>query len=193
MAQLSLFSTDNSAPSVDDLSGMLAAPGQSQHVADGARISAVVAERWRAEALQAGITGAGISAEVTVSTEGSPLVRTVATPALAALHRRWSAGAVKSVPAGWQPTPWALRLWVLTAGRRDGDHYVLGLDVHAPDTHGLLADALIRAGIAPTLVGSRGATPGLRVTGKRRLSRLLETVGQPPVGGAGEWPTSGIR
>ena len=66
----------------------------------------------------------------------------------------------------------------------------LGLDPHAPDTHSPLASALMRVGIAPTLIGTRGARPALRISGRRRLSRLVENVGEAPDGpeAAAAWP-----
>jgi len=69
---------------------------------------------------------------------------------------------------------------ILAAGSPEADRYLLGLDPHAPDTHSPLASALMRIGIAPTLIGTRGARPALRIGGRRRLSRLVENVGEPP-------------
>ena len=45
-----------------------------------------------------------------------------------------------------------------------------------------LASALMRAGIAPTLIGTRGAHPALRIGGRRRLCRLVENIGEAPDG-----------
>ncbi len=61
---------------------------------------------------------------------------------------------------------------------------------HAPDSHGSLATAVMRAGIAPTLVGTRSSSPALRIAGKRRLTRLIESVGEAPdiPGAALQWP-----
>jgi hypothetical protein len=92
----------------------------------------------------------------------------------------WTRGAVKTVPPLWLPGPRELRAWILAAGSPDADRYLLGLDPHAPDTHSPLASALMRVGIAPTLIGTRGARPALRISGRRRLSRLVENVGEPP-------------
>ncbi|MFT3660899.1 MAG: hypothetical protein QM809_05740 [Gordonia sp. (in: high G+C Gram-positive bacteria)] len=191
MSQFSLFSAETEDPAINDMAGLLAAPGQSLHTPFGARISVVVADRWRAEAICAEIVPTGIEAEVTESEEGSPLARTEANPRLTALHRRWSAGAVKTVPEQWTPSPRSLRLWVLAAGRPEGPHYVLDLDPHAPDTHAPLSTALIRVGIAPTLVGAKGRQPSLRITGRRRQARLLEMIGVPPEDPAAvaEWPS----
>ena len=57
------------------------------------------------------------------------------------------------------------------AGSPEADRYLLGLDPHAPDTHSPLASALMRVGIAPTLIGTRGAASGA----------------------ADQWPTTGYR
>lgn len=188
---MSLFSAETDDAAIDDLAGLLAAQGQSVHTQVGARVSAVVADLWRAQAICRGIRDTGLDAEVGESEEGSPLARSEANPRLTALHRRWSSGAVKAVPEGWTPSPRALRLWVLAAGRPEGIHYVLGLDPHAPDTHAPLATSLMRIGIAPTLVGVNGRQPALRVTGRKRRTRLLETVGAPPLdpGAQAAWPT----
>ena len=102
----------------------------------------------------------------------------------------WTRGAVKTVPAHWLPGPRELRAWTLAAGYPEADRYLLGLDPHAPDTHSPLASALMRVGIAPTLIGTRGARPALRISGRRRLSRLVENVGEPPgdVEAFSQWP-----
>lgn len=188
---MSLFSAETDDAAIDDLAGLLATHGQSVHTQIGARISVVVPELWRAQAICRDITAIGIAAEVSESEEGSPLARSEANPRLTALHRRWSSGAVKSVPDGWTPSPRALRLWVLAAGRPEGIHYVLGLDPHAPDTHAPLATSLMRVGMAPTLVGAQGRQPALRITGRKRRTRLLETVGAPPQDPTARaaWPT----
>lgn len=190
MAQLAFFSAEIDEPAIDDLTGLLAAHGQSSVSDAGSRISIVVGDPWRAEAIVEAIRQCGLVAELTASDEGTPLARTEATPRLTALHRAWSRGAVKAMPATWVPTGRALRMWVLASGRRDGDRYLLGLDPHAPESHAPLATALMRAGIAPTLVGTRTHSHALRIAGRRRLARLLEYVGEPPeyADAASAWP-----
>ncbi|QUD82049.1 hypothetical protein J8M97_20265 [Gordonia polyisoprenivorans] len=197
MGQLAFFSAETDEPAIDDLAGLLAGPGQSAPVYAGAdpigtRVSVIVAERWRADAIVAQVRTVGLDAEVITSDEGNPLARTAPSPRLDELHRRWSTGAVKTMPTAWVPTPHALRFWVLAAGRTDPTgQYVLGLDAHCPDSHPVLATALMRVGIAPTLVGNRIGAPALRV-GRRRLARLAEYVGPPPPGAtAREWPGAG--
>lgn len=190
VSQLSFFSAESVPPAVADLTGVLAAAGQLVTVGDGARLSVVVDAVWRAAALADMIVAVGVQAEITRTEEDTPLVRTAVDVRLRPLAAQWTRGAVKTVPMGWLPGPRELRAWTLAAGVPDADRYLLGLDPHAPDTHSPLASALMRIGIAPTLIGTRGARPALRVSGRRRLSRLVETVGDPPDGeeAVAAWP-----
>lgn len=180
MSQLSFFSAESVPPAVADLTGVLAAAGQVVTVGGGARLSVVVEEIWRAHALADMITDAGLEAEITRTDEGHPLVRTAVDVRLVRIAAEWTRGAVKTVPPQWLPGPRELRAWTLAAGSPEADRYLLGLDPHAPDTHSPLASALMRVGIAPTLIGTRGSRPALRISGRRRLSRLVENVGEPP-------------
>ncbi|WP_099024827.1 hypothetical protein [Mycolicibacterium palauense] len=191
MSQLSFFSAESVPPAVTDLTGLLAASGQVVTVGpDRARLSVVVDEPWRATAIAEMMTEAGLDPEVTRTEENTPLVRARPDPRLAPVAAAWTRGAVKTVPHEWVPGPRELRAWTLAAGYPDADRYLLGLDPHAPDTHSPLASALMRVGIAPTLIGTRGARPALRIGGRRRLSRLVENVGEPPPGADAfsKWP-----
>jgi hypothetical protein len=181
VSQLSFFTAESVPPAVTDLSGVLAAAGQIVLVGAGARLSVVVDQLWRASALAEMIFETGLVPEIARTDEGSPLVRTEVNPLLVEIATDWTRGAVKTVPVRWLPGPRELRAWTLAAGSLEGDHYLLGLDPHAPDTHSPLASALMRVGIAPTLIGTRGGRPALRISGRRRLSRLVENVGEPPV------------
>jgi hypothetical protein len=188
VSQLSFFSAESVPPAVSDLTGLLAAPGQVVVVGGEPRLSVVVDQLWRAEALAEMISEAGLEPEITRTDENHPLVRTaintrhaaVANTRLAAIAAEWTRGAVKTVPAAWLPGSRELRAWTLASGSFEPNGYLLGLDPHAPDTHAALASALMRVGIAPTLIGTRGSHPALRITGRRRLSRLVENVGDPP-------------
>jgi len=182
VGQLSFFSAESVPPAVTDLSGLLAGTGQVVTANSAARVSVVVAQSWRARAIAGFVEECGLAAEIVQSQEGHPLVRTETVLDLAPLASQWTKGAVKSVPHGWVPGPRELRIWALADGygENDGERFVLGLDPHAPETHTPLSLALIRAGIAPTLIGTRGASPGLRITGRRRLTRLAENIGSPP-------------
>lgn len=190
VSQLSFFSAESVPPAVADLTGVLAAAGQVVIVGDGARLSVVVDELWRAAALADMMTAAGLKAEITRTDEETPLVRTAIDPRLLGIAAEWTRGAVKTVPNQWLPGPRELRAWTLAAGSPEADRYLLGLDPHAPDTHSPLASALMRVGIAPTLIGTRGARPALRISGRRRLLRLVENVGEPPDGveALAAWP-----
>jgi hypothetical protein len=194
VSQLSFFSAESVPPAVTDLTGILAAPGQAVLVGSGsdvaARLSVVVDAVWRAQALAEMITEAGVESEIARTDENTPLVRTAVDARLVRIASDWTRGAVKTVPPQWLPGPRELRAWTLAAGTPEGDRYLLGLDPHAPDTHSSLASALMRVGIAPTLIGTRGARPALRISGRRRLSRLVENVGEPPgdVDAFTQWP-----
>ncbi|HYB34643.1 MAG TPA: hypothetical protein VEF72_01780 [Mycobacterium sp.] len=196
MSQLSFFSAESVPPAIADLTGVLAAAGQIVLIGGGARLSVVVDQLWRASALAEMINEAGLEPEITYTDEDSPLVRTAVDPRLSAIAAEWTRGAVKTVPPLWLPGPRELRAWTLAAGTPEADHYLLSLDPHAPDTHSPLASALMRVGIAPTLIGTRGARPALRITGRRRLSRLVENVGEPPdaAEASSQWPhVLGVR
>ena len=194
MSQLSFFSAESVPPAVADLTGILAAPGQVLLMGaagkPGARLSVVVDALWRAEALAEMVADAGLEPEIARTDENSPLVRTAVDPRLVPLAAEWTRGAVKTVPPQWLPGPRELRAWALAAGTPEADRYLLGLDPHAPDTHPVLASAMMRVGIAPTLIGTRGSRPALRISGRRRLSRLVENVGEPPAvaGALAQWP-----
>jgi hypothetical protein len=190
VSQLSFFSAESVPPAVADLTGMLAAAGQVVMVGGGARLSVVVEELWRARALAEMMTEAGLDAEITRTEEDTPLVRTSVDVRLVGIANDWTRGAVKTVPPQWLPGPRELRAWTLAAGVPEADRYLLGLDPHAPDTHSPLASALMRVGIAPTLIGTRGSRPALRISGRRRLSRLVENVGEPPddIEALSAWP-----
>jgi hypothetical protein len=194
VSQLSFFSAESVPPAVADLTGLLAAPGQVvlSGAAGGqaARLSIVVDRPWRAEALAAMIDEVGLTSEIARTDENNPLVRTAPDSRLVAIAADWTRGAVKTVPPQWLPGPRELRAWTLASGTPEDDRYLLGLDPHAPDTHTALASAMMRVGIAPTLIGTRGARPALRISGRRRLSRLVENVGEPPDGAEAlsQWP-----
>jgi hypothetical protein len=190
VSQLSFFSAESVPPAVADLTGVLAAAGQVVLVNHGAWLSVVVDRPWRAAAIAEMMLDAGLDPEITRTDEDNPLVRTSVDPRLVDIANEWTRGAVKTVPRQWLPGPRELRAWVLAAGAPEADRYVLGLDPHAPDTHSPLASAMMRVGIAPTLIGTRGPRPALRISGRRRLSRLVENVGEAPedTEALSQWP-----
>jgi hypothetical protein len=189
--QPSLFSAQASTASLDDLSGLLCAPGQVHGFGRGtaARVSAVVAEQWRATEIVRVCTERALPAEQG-RTGDRHWVRTAFAASLLPLATRWTCGAVKAVPPGWQLDGASLRLWVLAAGTSEGRSYLLGVDPHAPNTHGPLTAALAVVGLAATLLGPRTGGPALRVSGRRRIARLAELVGEAPPDTPTElWPS----
>jgi len=189
--QLSFYSVDARPPLVSDLAGLLCGCGQMVRFGQGgaARLSVLVADRWRAVALAAECAERGVAVEVSTSEQGHPVLRTAFRSDLASLAAAWTRGAVKAVPAGLALDGPVLRFWALAAGWSDGRGYLLGLDPHAPDTHQPLAGALARAGLTPVLLGERGGSPAVRITGRRRLGRLAELVGvRPDLAPPDAWP-----
>jgi hypothetical protein len=126
-----------------------------------------------------------VAVQAVVTESGATALRTAFRCDLADLARAWTRGAVKAVPSEWQLDGPALRLWALTAGAPDGrGGYLLGLDPHATHTHQALVAAATRAGLPPARVAG-----ALRISGTRRVARLVELVGPAPDRmPAGTWP-----
>jgi hypothetical protein len=189
VSQLSLFSADARPPSVSDLAGLLCGPGQIVRfgAGDQARLSIVLPDPARAPALASACAATGITMGTVQTESGATALRSAFRCDLVGLARAWTNGAVKTVPVGWQLDGPALRLWALAAGRPDDrGGYLLALDPHAPDTHLALVAAATRAGIPPARVG-RGTA--LRISGTRRVQRLVELVGPvPPRADGADWP-----
>lgn len=189
VSQLSLFSADARPPRVSDLAGLLCGPGQIVRfgAGDQARLSIVLADPARAPALAAASAATGIRMEAVQTEGGATALRSAFRCDLVGLARAWTRGSVKTVPPGWQLDGPALRLWALATGRPDErGGYLLSLDPHAPETHLALVAAATRVGIPPARVG-RG--PALRISGTRRVQRLVELVGPvPPRADTAHWP-----
>ena len=109
MSQLSFFTAESVPPAVADLSGVLAASGQIVLVGgpdvQGARLSVVVDQFWRASALAEMIRETALVPEITRTDEDNPLVRTAVDPSLITIAAEWTRGAVKTVPPRWLPGP----------------------------------------------------------------------------------------
>lgn len=180
MLQLSLFSAEARPAGIADLAGVLCGPGQIVRFGKGdqARVSVVLADPARAAAVTAAFAAVGVAAQAVVAENGATAVRTAFRCDLVGLAKEWTRGAVKHVPTGWDIDGPALRMWVLTAGRPDErGGYLLSLDPQAPHTHLPLIGALTRAGLPPARMSRSDA---LRISGTRRVQRLVELVGPPP-------------
>ncbi|MGQ0574289.1 MAG: hypothetical protein ACT4RN_08800 [Pseudonocardia sp.] len=186
---MSLFSAETATAGLADLAGLLCGPGQIVRVGAGdtARLSIVLSDPDRAPAAVEAGRAAGVEFVAVTTESGTVAVRTAFRCDLVDLAHRWTRGATKSVPTGVQLDGAMLRFWALGAGHPDErGGYLLGLDPHAPQTHLPLVAALTRLGLPPARVG-RGVA--LRVSGARRMQRLVELVGPPPRGLAPDrWP-----
>jgi hypothetical protein len=187
--QLSFFTAGAQAPDVADVEGLLAGPGQVVTVGAQARVSVVADAQWRVETLLAAFAERGLGGSRATSVEGHEAVRTDFRAELLPLARAWARGAVKAPPPGFVLDGPRLRLWVAASGRSDDHGYVLPLGEADLASWEAVGGALAAAGLAATLIGPRGGGPAYRVTGRKRLLRLAELVGDPPAGvGPGEWP-----
>jgi hypothetical protein len=202
MSQLSLFSAEARAPSLGDLEGLLAGPGQVAQRRGEARVGVVVADEWRVAALVAELSRLGIEAEIEPAEQGSA-VRTPFLAALLPMARAWAAGAVKRPPAGFALDGARLRWWCIAAGHVAGGPgagggvppsgmYTLVLGPNDELAWPAVGAALASAGVPGALVGPRAAGPAYRIVGSRRLARLRELVGDPPDGTPPDgWPQPG--
>ena len=196
--QLSFLAADVAPPSIDDVDGLLAGPAHTARRADKARLSVLVGDEWRAEALVAAFAELGIEADTAAAPRrhqdeagevDSLVVRTAFSAALAGLAARWSAGAVKRPPPDWRLTGGRLRWWCLAAGAPDAGGFALRLAAGDEPSWPAIGAALSAAALPAVLVGVRGGGPAYRVVGRRRVHRLAELVGDPPPGVPPEyWP-----
>ena len=191
MSQFSLFGAAAAEPSLDDLDGLLLAGARWVHRAGRPRLSIVVADSWRADALAEELVLRGVAegledATVVEATEGWS-VRTDFTPALTASATRWTRGSREGVPADFALTAGGVRLWALAAGDRDDAGYLFRTRRAEPPLHLAAGAQLSRQGLAAVSISQRPG-PGWRVTSTRRIRRLAELVGPAPPGGSDHWP-----
>jgi hypothetical protein len=189
MSQLSLFGAAAREPALADLEGLLAGNGQVVRRADSARLSVVVDDGWRVDALVAALSRSlGLSADVAPAEAGTA----VGTPWLAELRPladSWTRGAVKRPPDGWVLDGSRLRWWCLSSGRLVGGMYTLALGASDEHAWTSVGSALAMAGVPGALVGPRADGPAYRIVGRRRLVRLMELVGDRPAGVPDDaWP-----
>lgn len=188
--QFSLFGAAAADPALADLDGVLLAGGHWVRSGPAARLSVVVRERWRADALAAEFSVRGVAAgddEAIVAAEGGWSVRTSFTPQLRGLADRWSRGANEGPPAGFDLSAGGLRLWAVASGRRDEAGYLLATDRADSPLHQAAGAQLSRRGLGAVSIGVRGG-PGWRITSAKRRRRLAELAGPAPDGSAADWP-----
>lgn len=186
--QLSFFTAGIRPPAVSDLEGLLFGAAQVVRLGGTARLSVLVEERWRVDAVRAAFAERDLRGEA-VEEDGVISVRTPFSRVLLPVAERWVRGAMKSVPAGMNLDGAQLRMWAIGAGRRDEYGYLLRVSPHDPPVWDAAGAALARAGVAGAFVGPRAGGPAYRVTGRRRLFRLREYVGDRPAPAIAEsWP-----
>lgn len=187
--QLSFLTAGVRAPEVDDLDGLLLGMAQVVRLGGTARLSVLVDQPWRVRAVLAAYAERGLRGAALPTDEGTTTVRTPFTKVLQPTADRWVRGAVKAVPPGFALDGARLRLWAVGAGRRDDHGYLLRLSPHDPAVWDPAGAALASFGLTATFLGPRADGPAYRVTGRRRLTRLREYVGDPPPGAADtDWP-----
>lgn len=188
--QFSLFGAEAADPVLEDLDGLLLAGGdwvRGGGSRPGARLSVLVAERWRAEALRAEFAARSLASDTAPAPGELIAVRTEFTEVLAPHAARWTRGASLRAPADLALTASGLRLWALAAGKADEVGYLLLMDSSDAALHRRAGGELARLGVAAVDVGVRMG-PGWRVTSVKRLRRLAELVGEPPLGARRDWP-----
>lgn len=189
MTQFSLFGAAAAPPALCDLDGVLLAGGHWVRQSELARLSVVVADEWRADALAQEFALRGVGGEDAKTRAMDRYgVRTSFSAALASSATRWSRGANEGPPAEFRLTPAGLRLWALAAGRQDAAGYLLGTARPDDALHLLCGALLSRLGIGAVAIAGRGGC-GWRVTSARRIRRLGELLGAAPAGAGEDWPT----
>jgi hypothetical protein len=187
VTQFSLFGAEAAAPSLDDLDGLLLAGGHWARSPHGARLSIVVPDRWRADALATAFAERDVAAQDAIVSAANGLgVRTAFADLLAPYAARWIRGANLGPPVDFRLTAGGLRLWALAAGRRDDVGYLLATPAPDDVLHRSAGAQLARLGVAAVSLTQRGG-PGWRVTSHKRLRRLAELLGPPPAGAAADW------
>jgi hypothetical protein len=179
--QLSLFGVEATDPVAADLEGLLAGAGQVVRLGGTARVSIVVDDLWRANALEVEFALRGLGCTIVPTIEQRYGVRTAYSSSLAPLASGWLRGAVKVPPRGFSLDGPRLRFWVIAGGRRDSAGFLLPLGPHDEAAWAPVGAALASTGLPGVLLGPRAGGPAYRLVGRRRLARLVEMIGQRPV------------
>lgn len=192
VTQFSLFGAEAAAPALEDLDGLLLAGGQWVRSGAGARLSIVVADRWRADALAAAFAERDLvhddaGNDTVRANDAKWAVRTAFRTELVAQAARWTRGARQGVPPGFQLGAGGLRLWAIAAGRRDGAGYLLATVEPDDPMHRVAGAQLARLGVTAIALSQRPG-PGWRITSTRRLRRFAELIGVRPDGAGDDWP-----
>lgn len=199
--QLSLFGTEAADPSPADLAGLLAGPGEIVRMGGTARLAIVVDAAWRVHVLVAELAARGLAATWEATADQRHLVRTSYTSALAPLAVAWLRGhpgeggagtgppPVKRPPANFHLNGRRLRLWLAAAGAAEPAGFLLRLGPADEAGRQPAGAALAAVGLTGAFLDAGAGGPAYRITGRRRLARLAELVGdRPPAVPPAEWP-----
>jgi hypothetical protein len=188
MSQFSLFGAAAASPELADLDGVLLGGGHWVRTGPAARLSVVVADRWRADAMTEEFELRGVGGDTVAAADGWS-VRTAFAEALMPHAARWSRGANEGPPPGFTLTPAGLRLWTIATGCADEAGYLLGTARGDGALHLAAGAQLSRQGLAAVSLSQRPG-PGWRITSARRLRRFAELVGAAPAGSGPDWPSA---
>lgn len=189
--QLSLFGVEAANLSPADLAGLLAGPGEVVRMGGTARVSVPVDDAWRVHVLVAELALRGLAASWVPTAQRQYRVQSSYTSALAPLAAAWLRDAGPGPPAGFHLTGPRLRLWAAAAGAAEPPGFLLRLG--GSERHwATVGDALAAMGLPAELLTTGWAGwPAYRISGRRRLARLAELVGDRPAAAPVErWPGS---
>ncbi|MET7752519.1 hypothetical protein [Micromonospora sp. NPDC005367] len=187
--QLVFFGAETVEPTVADLAGLLAGPGEVGRMGGTARLSMVVDAPWRVHVLVAELAQRGIAASWELTEDERHAVRTSYTRALKPLAVAWLHGAAKRPPAGFHLNGRRLRLWLAAAGEVDPPGCRLRLGAADEECWDPVGRALAAVGLAGELLDPAAGGPAYLITGRTRLRRLAELVGErPPTAPPLTWP-----
>ncbi|MFY1673632.1 hypothetical protein ACN27G_27355 [Plantactinospora sp. WMMB334] len=191
--QLSLFGVEAADPAVGDLAGLLAGPGELVRMGGTARITIMVDDAWRVHVLVAELARRGLTASWLGRTRAAERhgVQTSYSTLLAPLGAAWLRETVKRPPANFFLTGPRLRIWVAAAGTPEPLGFLLRLGAADEACWEPVGAALAAIGLPAVLLDAGAGGPAYRITGRRRLARLAELVGdRPPAAPPGQWPGS---
>ncbi|SIR24343.1 hypothetical protein [Micromonospora avicenniae] len=187
--QLVFFGAETVEPTVADLAGLLAGPGEVVRMGGTARLSMVVDAPWRVHVLVAELAQRGIAASWEPTEDERHAVRTSYTRMLKPLAVAWLRGATKRPPAGFHLNGRRLRLWLAAAGEVDLPGCRLSLGAADQECWDAVGRALAAVGLAGELLDPAAGGPAYLITGRTRLRRLAELVGErPPTAPPPTWP-----
>jgi hypothetical protein len=173
--QLSIFGAESTDASPLDVVGLLAGPGRLERMGGTARVSVPVDTAWRVHVLAAELVSRGLVVNWKPLEGGGFEVRTAYSSRLNDLARTWPAAADQLFFNGAR-----IRLWVAAAGAPHDDGYAFGLTGEGPID--LIDTALRRAGLDGAVFDDTVSDQGrcYLITGRQRLRRLAELVGERP-------------